>query len=149
MKYFEPDDRPGVCVSLEEWGAWIFTPDIPQILHDAKIEDKKTKEWFKRSKRLEGHFSSDGRDLLSKNVKGVNNKEDGAQKSAGVETSYNSSDQHQGQPKEELFYNISCGIKLLLNKFEENSKKKRGKLKMGNRMITKLHKRLLHLCYRL
>ncbi len=43
VKYFEPDDRPGVCVSLEEWGARIFTPDIPQILHDAKIEDKKQK----------------------------------------------------------------------------------------------------------
>jgi hypothetical protein len=52
----------------------------------------------------------------------VNNKEDEVQKSAGVETSYNSSpDQHQGQPKEKLFYNISCGIKLLLNKFEEKS----------------------------
>jgi hypothetical protein len=61
----------------------------------------------------------------------VNNKEDGVQKSAGVETSYNSSpDRHQGQPKEQLFYNISCGIKLLLNKFKENSKKKR-KIKDG------------------
>jgi hypothetical protein len=80
----------------------------------------------------------------------VNNKDDGVEKSAGVETSYNSSpDQHQGQPKEKLFYNIICGIKRLLNKFEENSKKKRGKLKMGNRMIMKSHKRLLHLCYHL
>ncbi len=43
VKYFEPDDRPGVCVSLVEWGARIFTPDIPQILHDAEIEDKKIK----------------------------------------------------------------------------------------------------------
>ncbi len=76
VKYFEPDNRSGVCVSREEWGARIFTPDIPQILHDAKIEDKKTKERFKRSKRLEGRFSFNGRDL-SKNVKGVNNKEDG------------------------------------------------------------------------
>jgi hypothetical protein len=55
----------------------------------------------------------------------VNNKKDGVQKSAGVATSYNSSpDQHQGQQKEMLLYNISCGIKLLLNKSEENSKKK-------------------------
>ncbi len=83
IKYFEPDNWPGVRVSLEEWGAQFFTPDIPQILHDAEIEDKKTKERFKRSKRLEGCFSFNGRDL-SKNVKGVNNKEDGVQKSAGV-----------------------------------------------------------------
>jgi hypothetical protein len=89
VKYFEPDNRPGVCVSLEEWGARIFTPDIPQILHDAKIEDKKTKKWFKRSKRVEGRFSFNGRDL-SKIVKGVNNKEDGVQKSADMETSCNS-----------------------------------------------------------
>jgi hypothetical protein len=90
-----------------------------------KLRTKKTTERFERSKRLEGHFSFNGRDL-SKNVKGVNNKEDGEQKNAGVETSYYSSpDQHQGQPKEKLFYNISCGIKLLLNKYEENSKKKR------------------------
>ncbi len=81
---------------------------------------------------------------LSKNVKGVNNKDNGVQKSAGVELSYDSSpDRHQGQQKEKLFYNISCGTKLLLNKFEENSKKKRGK---WNRMITKSHKQLLHLC---
>jgi hypothetical protein len=38
------------------------------------------------SKRLEGHFLFNGRDL-SKNVKGVNNKEVGVEKSAGVETS--------------------------------------------------------------
>jgi hypothetical protein len=30
-----------------------------------------------------------------------------------------------------LFFNISCGIKLLLNKFEENSKKKKRKIKDG------------------
>jgi hypothetical protein len=90
VKYFESDNRPGVCVSLEEWGAMMFTPYIPQILHDAKIEDKKTKERFEQSKRLEGRFSFNGR-YLSKNVKGVNNKEDGVQKSAGVETSYDSS----------------------------------------------------------
>jgi hypothetical protein len=52
VKYFEPDIRPEVCVSLEKWGARIFTPDIPQILHDAKIEDKQTKEQFERYKRL-------------------------------------------------------------------------------------------------
>ncbi len=46
--------------------------------------------------------------------------------------SYDSSpDQHQGQPREKLFFNNSCGIKLLLNKFEENTKKKRKKIKQG------------------
>ena len=28
VNFFEPDDRDGVCVSLEEWGARIFTPSI-------------------------------------------------------------------------------------------------------------------------
>jgi hypothetical protein len=115
VKHFEPDNRIGVCVSLEEWGARIFTPDIPQILHDAKIECKKTKIQFEHSKKLKGHFSFSGQDL-SKNVKGVNDKVDGVGTSTGVETSYDSSpDQHQGQPREKLFFNISCGIKLLLN----------------------------------
>ncbi len=40
IKYFVPDDRKGVCVSLEEWGANHFEPDIPQILHDAKKANK-------------------------------------------------------------------------------------------------------------
>ncbi len=66
-------------------------------------------------------FSFTGTDL-SKNVKGVDNKKDGVQKNAGVATSYNSlPDRHQGQQKEMLLYNISCGIYLLLNKSEENS----------------------------
>jgi hypothetical protein len=125
IKYFVPDDRKGVCVSLEEWGAKIFEPDIPQILHDAKKADKQTKIQFKRSKKLKGHFSFTGEDL-SKNVKEGDDKKNGGGTSAGVGTSYDSSpDQHQGQPREKLFFNISCGIKLLLNKFEENTKKKK------------------------
>ncbi len=36
-----------------------------------------------------------------------------------------------------MFYNISCGIKLLLNKFEENSKKKR-KIKDGEQDDNKI-----------
>ncbi len=68
VKYFEPDDRKGVCVSLEEWGAKIFEPDIPQILHDAKKADKQTKIWFECSKKSKGHFSFTGEDH-SKNVK--------------------------------------------------------------------------------
>jgi hypothetical protein len=62
----------------------------------------------------------------------VNNKKYGVQKSAGVATSYNSSpDQHQGQQKEMLLYNISCGIYFLLNKSEENSLKKEDHLRRG------------------
>ena len=79
-----------------------------------------------------GNFSSFTGTDLSKNVKGVNNKKDGVQKSAGVVTSYNSSpDRHQGQQKEMLLYNISCGIYLLLNKSEENSLKKEDHLRRG------------------
>ena len=125
VKYFVPDNRKGVCVSLEEWGAKIYEPDIPQILHDAKKADKQTKIWFEHSKKLKGHFSFTREDL-SKNVKEGDDKKNGGGTSAGVGTSYDSSpDQHQGQPREKLFFNISCGIKLLLNKFEENTKKKK------------------------
>ena len=42
-----------------------------------------------------------------------------------------SPDQHQGQKKEMLLYNISRGIQLLLNKCEENINKKRKKIKEG------------------
>ncbi len=52
--------------------------------------------------------------------------------SAGVETSYDSSpERHQGQPREKLFFSISCDIKLLLNKFDKNTKKKKSKIKQG------------------
>ncbi len=106
-------------------GSKIFEPDIPQILHDAKRANKQTKIRFKHSKKLKGRFSFSGEDL-SKNVKEGDNKKNGGGTSAGVGTSYNSPpDQHQGQPREKLFFNISCGIKLLLNKFEENTKKKK------------------------
>ena len=40
-------------------------------------------------------------------------------------------DQHQGQKKEMLLYNISSGIQLLLNKCEESINKKRKKIKEG------------------
>jgi hypothetical protein len=54
---------------------------------------------------------------LSKNVKEGDDKKNGGGTSAGVGTSYDSSpDRHQGQPREKLFFNISCGVKLLLNK---------------------------------
>jgi hypothetical protein len=44
VKYFAPDNRKGVCVSLEEWGAKLFEPDIPQILHDAKKANKQPRK---------------------------------------------------------------------------------------------------------
>jgi hypothetical protein len=145
VTFFEPDHRDGVCVSLEEWGAKLFTPYSTKKLRDAKSWCNKTKIRFKRSKKFKQVFSFTETDLSNK---GMNNNNNGVQKSAGVATSYNSSpDQHQGQQKEMLLYNISCGIKLLLNKSEENSLKKGRKLKKGNRMITQLHKRLLHLCW--
>jgi hypothetical protein len=93
----------------------MFKPDIPQIIHDAKKVDKQTEIRFERSKKLKGHFSFTGEDL-SKNVKEGDDKKNGGRTSTGVETFYDSSpDQHQGQPREKLFFNISCGIKLLLN----------------------------------
>ncbi len=107
VNYFVPDNRKGVCVSLEEWGAKSFEPDIPQVLHDTKKADKQTKIRFGRSKKLKGHFSFTGENL-SKNVKEGDDKKNGGGTSAGGGTSYDSSpDQHQGQPREKLFFNIS------------------------------------------
>ncbi len=124
VTFFEPDHRDGVCVSLEEWGAKLFTPYSTGKLRDAKSGCDKTQIRFERSKKFKQVFSFTEKDLSNK---GMNNNNDGVQKSAGVATSYNSSpDRHQGQQKEMLLYNISCGIKLLLNKSEENSKKKEG-----------------------
>ncbi len=124
-------NQNGVCVSLEEWAARIFKPNSAGIVHDAKLECKKTKQWFERSKKLTGVFSFSGTDL-SKNVKGVHNKKDGVQNCADVETSFESSpDRHKGQPRQKLLYNISCGIKLLLNKSEENNNTKKKKMKKG------------------
>jgi hypothetical protein len=86
VTYFVPDNRKGVCASLEEWGAKFFEPDILQILHDAKKADKQTKIQFERSKKLKGRFSFTGEDL-SKNVKEGDNKKNGGGASAGVGTS--------------------------------------------------------------
>ncbi len=131
VKFFEPDHRDGVCVSLEEWAARIFKPNSAGILRDAKLECKNTKHCFERSKKVTGVVSFSQKDL-SKNVKGVHNKKDEVQKCAGVETSLkNSPDRHQVQPRQKLLYNISCGIKLLLKKSEENSKTKKKKIKKG------------------
>ncbi len=90
VKYFVPDDRKGVCVSLEEWGANNFEPDIAQILHDAKKANKQTKIRFAHSKKLKECFSFTGEDL-SKNVKEGDDKKNGGGTSTGVGTSYNSS----------------------------------------------------------
>ncbi len=56
-----------------------------------------------------------------------------------METSYDSPpDRHQVQSKEKLIYNISCGIKLLLNKFEDISTKKIRKIKDGEQDDNKI-----------
>jgi hypothetical protein len=124
VKYFAPDDRKGVCVSLEEWGAKFLNQTFRRYYMMLKRPMNKLK-WFERSKKLKGCFSFTGEDL-SKNVKEGDDQKYGGGTSAGVGTSYDSSpDQHQGQPREKLFFNISYGIKLLLNKFEENTKKKK------------------------
>jgi hypothetical protein len=127
VAFFEPDDRDGVCVSLEEWGARIFTPYNKKVLRDAKIGCEKTKIRFERAKKVEVFFSFTSTDLSNKVS---NNNNDGVQESAAVAMAYGiSPDQHQGQKKEMLLYNISSGIQLLLNKCEENINKKRKKIK--------------------
>ena len=78
----------GVCVSLEEQGAKIFTPYSTGKLPDAKSGCDKTKIRFKRSKKFKQVFSFTETDLPNK---GMNNNNSGVQKSAGVATSYNSS----------------------------------------------------------
>jgi hypothetical protein len=118
VAFFEPDDRDGVCVSLEEWVARIFTPYNTKVLRDAKNGCEITKLRFKRATKVEVFFSFTSTDLSNKVS---NNKNDGVQESEAVAMAYDiSPDQHQGQKKEMLLYNISSGIQLLLNKCEEN-----------------------------
>jgi hypothetical protein len=88
VTFFEPDHRDGVCVSLKEWGAKIFTPYSTGKLRDAKSGCDKTKIRFERSKKFKQVFSFTETDLSNK---GMNNNNSGVQKSAGVATSYNSS----------------------------------------------------------
>ena len=129
VKFFEPDDRDGVCVSLEEWGARIFTPYNKKVLRAAKIGCEKTKIRFERAENVEGVFSFTKTDLSNKVL---NNNNDGVRESAAAAMAHDiSPDQHQGQKKEMLLYNISRGIQLLLNKCEENINKKRKKIKEG------------------
>ena len=67
---------------------------------------------------VELNFSFTSTDLSNKVL---NNNNDGVQESEAVAMAYDISlDQHQGQKKEMLLYNISSGIQLLLNKCEEN-----------------------------
>ena len=85
------------------------------------------KKMFERAKKVEVNFSFTSTDLSNKVS---NNNNDGVQESAAVAMAYGiSPDQHQGQKKEMLLYNISSGIQLLLNKCEENNNKKRKKIK--------------------
>ena len=129
VTFFEPDHRDGVCVSLEEWGVKLFTPYSTGKLRDAKSGCNKTKIRFERAKKVEVVFSFTKTDLSNKVL---NNNNDGVRESAAAAIAYNiSPDQHQGQKKEMLLYNISRGIQLLLNKCEENINKKRKKIKEG------------------
>ncbi len=81
VAFFEPDDRDGVCVSLEEWGARIFTPYDKKVLQDAKIGCEKTKIRFERAKTVEVIFSFTSKDLSNKVLY---NNNDGVQESAAV-----------------------------------------------------------------
>ncbi len=112
---------------IEEWGARIFTPYDKKVLRDAKIGCEKTKRRFKRAKKIDAVFSFTSTDLSNKVS---NNNNDEVQESEAVAMAYDiSPDQHQGQTKEMLLYNISSGIRLLLYKCEENNNKKRKKIK--------------------
>ena len=66
VAFFEPDDRDGVCVSLDEWGARIFTPYNKKVLRVAKSGCEKIKQQFKRAKKVEVHFSFTTTDLSNK-----------------------------------------------------------------------------------
>jgi hypothetical protein len=116
-----------VCVSLEEWGARIFTPYDKKFLQEAKNGWEKTKIRFGRATKIEVKFSFTSTDLSNKIL---NNNNDGVQEIAAVAMAEGiSPDQHKGQTKEMLLYNISSGIQLLLNKCEESINKKRKKIK--------------------
>ncbi len=84
ITFFEPDDRDGVCVSLEEWGARIFTPYNKKVLRDAKDGCEKTKLRFERAKKVEV-FSFTWTDLL---IKVLNDNNDGERKSAAAAMAY-------------------------------------------------------------
>jgi len=145
VAFFEPDDRDGVCVSLEEWGARILILCNKKILRDAKGGWEKTKIRFESAETVEVNFSFTSTDLSNKVLY---NNNDGVQESAAVAMDYNiSPDWHQGQKKDMLLYNISTGIQLLLNKWEENINKRGRRLKKGKRMIMQLLQLHLQVCW--
>jgi hypothetical protein len=137
VNFVEPDHRHGVCVSLEEWAARIFKPNSAGILRDAKLECKNTKHRFEHSKKVTRVFFIFTERLIQGECQRSTRQKKEVQNCAGVATSLESSpDHHQEQSRQKLLYNISCGIKLLLKKSEENSKIKKKNIKKGNRMIT-------------
>ena len=100
VAFFEPDDRDGVCVSLEEWGARIFAPYNKTVLQDAQNGCEKTKLRFGCAEKVEVKFSFTSTDLSNKVS---NKKNDEVQDSEAVAMAYDiSPDQHQGQKKEML-----------------------------------------------
>ena len=130
VSFFEPTHRDGVCVSLEEWGARIFEPHDKHVLRDAKRGCEKTHERFNRSINTREEFSFTTTDLSSSKV--LNDNDDERQEREEAAMAYDiSPDRHKDQKKEMLFYNISRGIKLLLNKSEPKINKKKKTMKKG------------------
>jgi hypothetical protein len=127
VSFFEPTHRDGVCVSLEEWGARIFEPHDKQVLKDAKKGCEKTNERFNRANHVTEEFSFTKKDLSSSK----DNDDEGEQREDAAMPYDISPDRHKDQTKEMLFYNISRGIQLLLNKSEPKINKKKKKMKQG------------------
>jgi len=147
VAFFEPTHRDRVCVSLEEWGARIFKPHTKKIILDAKMGCEITKQRFNRANNVIEEFSFTTTDLSSSKV--LNDNNDEGREREDVAMAYDiSPDLHKDQKKERLFYNISCGIQLLLNKSEKQNNKKRRKLKKGKRMITQSLLQQLQVCWR-
>ena len=147
VSFFDPTHRDGVCVSLEEWGARIFKPHNKKVLRDAKMECEITNQRFNRANNVIAEISFTTTDLSSSKVFNDNNDEGQEHEDAALAYDI-SPDQHKDQKKETLFYNISRGIQLLLNKSEEKKSKKRRKLKKGKRMITQSPLQQLQVCWR-
>ena len=112
--FFLPDkEKPGVCLSLEEWAAQILKSMISTVLNDA-ITDSKTKTRFERVKKQEDNeiTEEDYKMTIDEKEIGVTNY------------TYNTSpDQNKNKPKEELTLNISTTIKIFWLRQMQNKKK--------------------------
>jgi len=106
-----------------------------------------TKQRFNRANNVIEEFSFTTTDLSSSKV--LNDNNDGGQEREDAAMASNiSPDQHNDQKKEMLFYNIGCGIQLLLNKSKKKTTKTRRKLKKGKRMIMQSLLQQLQVCWR-